>query len=393
MRDDRTAREGGDGIRETLAGFCRRTGREELLFQWHPTKNLPLTPDTVSSGSSRRVWWRCEQGHEWQCAVYARTASRTKCPYCVGKLPIVGKTDFASQFPDLAKEWHPTKNTSLTPDKVLPGSHRMVWWVCGKGHEWQAMVKSRVSGCGCPVCANRTIKQGDNDFATTHPELAKQWHPTKNGALTPQDVSGGAHRKVWWICEKGHEWQAAVFSRTANGAGCPVCAGKVIVPGENDLRTIYPSIAREWHAAKNGSLTPETVSPYSNRKVWWICKRGHAYQAVVAARTMHGSGCPYCAGRKALQGFNDLATVDPKTAEQWHPTLNGNLTPEMVTAGSRKKVWWVCSEGQVWKAAVYSRAGRRKSGCPVCAGKVKVRRPPAVAAWAANSANGGTSRI
>lgn len=143
--------------------------------------------------------------------------------------------------------------------------------------EWQAMVKSRVAGCGCPVCANRTIQQGDNDFATTHPELAKQWHPTKNGALTPQDVTAGTHRKVWWMCEKGHEWQAAVFSRTANGAGCPVCAGKVIAPGENDLRTIYPSIAREWHPTRSGTRTPGNISPYSNRKVWWVCEKGHPY--------------------------------------------------------------------------------------------------------------------
>lgn len=104
---------------------------------------------------------------------------------------------------------------------------------------------------------------------------------------------------------------------------------------------------------------------------------------------MHGSGCPYCAGRKALRGFNDLATVDPKTAAQWHPTLNGSLTPEMVTAGSRKKVWWQCSEGYVWKAAVYSRTGSRKSGCPVCAGRAKQNRYIS----AAHAANSGASRV
>lgn len=372
-----------------MAGFCRRTEREELLAQWHPTKNLPLTPDTVSSGSSRRVWWKCERGHEWNTAVYTRTTSGTKCPYCAGKLPIVGETDFASRFPDLAKEWHPVKNQPLTPEQILPGSHRMVWWVCEKGHEWQAMVKSRASGCGCPVCANRAIQQGDNDLDTTHPELAKQWHPTKNGALTPQDVTAGTHRKVWWRCEKGHEWQAAVFSRTANGAGCPVCAGKVILPGENDLKTLYPGVAREWHPTKNGTMTPDHLSPYSNRKVWWACEKGHPYRAVVAARTMHGSGCPYCAGRKVWQGFNDLATVEPEIAAQWHLTLNGNLTPAMVTAGSRKKVWWICSEGHVWKAAIYSRGGKQKTGCPVCAGKVKLgARFPAIAAWAENPVNG-----
>ena len=88
---------------------------------------------------------------------------------------------------------------------------------------------------------------------------------------------------------------------------------------------------------------------------------------------MHGSCCPYCTGKKVLPGFNDLATLEPKIAA-WHPTLNGTLTPEMVTLGSHRKVWWQCPEGHVWKAVVYSRAGPQKCGCPVCAGKVKAAR-------------------
>ncbi len=246
-----------------------------------------------------------------------------------------------------------------------------VWWRCEKGHEWQAVVKSRSAGCGCPVCTNRAIRQGDNDLTATHPELARQWHSGKNGTLTPRDVTAGAHRKVWWRCEKGHVWQASVFSRANGGTGCPYCAGKRVLPGENDLATLFPAIAAQWHPGRNGALTPEMVSPYSNRKVWWRCEKGHAYQAVIGARTIHASGCPYCAGRKVLAGFNDLSTVEPKVAAQWHPTLNGGLTPEMVTAGSRRKVWWICAEGHVWKAAVYSRAGKQKCGCPVCAGRGK----------------------
>ena len=155
---------------------------------------------------------------------------------------------------------------------------------------------------------------------------------------------------------------------------CPVCAGKSIVPGENDLQTLFPEIAAQWYAEKNGMLTPEQVSPYSNRKVWWRCDLGHPYQAMIGARTMHGSGCPYCANRKVLPGFNDLATVEPKIAAQWHPTLNGALTPEMVTAGSHRKVWWQCPNGHIWKAVIYSRAGPQKCGCPICAGRVKQSR-------------------
>ena len=98
---------------------------------------------------------------------------------------------------------------------------------------------------------------------------------------------------------------------------------------------------------------------------------------------MWGSGCPYCGGRRVLAGFNDLATQAPEVAAQWHPTLNGNLTPSMVTAGSHRKAWWLCPLGHVWKAAVYSRTGKQKCGCPVCAGKVRAGRQYRYeAAWA-----------
>ena len=89
---------------------------------------------------------------------------------------------------------------------------------------------------------------------------------------------------------------------------------------------------------------------------------------------MRNSGCPYCAGKKVLAGFNDLATTEPEIAAQWHPALNGALTPRMVTAGSHKKVWWLCAEGHVWKAAIYSRTGKQRRGCPVCSGVVNGKR-------------------
>lgn len=268
----------------------------------------------------------------------------------------------------LLRQWHPARNAPLTPDDILPGSHRMVWWVCERGHEWRAMVKARAAGSGCPVCTNRSVRTGFNDLATTHPALAAEWHPTKNGTLTPRGVTAGSRKKVWWLCGRGHEWQVSVISRTSNRTGCPVCAGKIVVAGVNDLASSFPDIAAEWDSEKNGELCPCGVTPYSNRKVWWRCPMGHSYQAVIASRTTRGSGCPYCSGRKIMPGFNDLATMEPHIAAQWHPTLNRSLTPEMVTVGSNKKVWWKCPEGHVWQAVVYSRTGRRRTGCPVCSG-------------------------
>lgn len=361
-------------MRESLESYCGRMERGDLLEQWDAQRNLPLTPAQLSYGSKRKVWWRCRAGHSWQAAVYTRTGTGSGCPVCSGKVPVPGETDLATRFPHLAQQWHPTRNGALTPDQVLPGSHRMVWWVCEKGHEWQAQIKSRVSGCGCPVCASRALAEEENDLVSRFPQVAAQWHPFKNGTLTPRQVFPGTSRKVWWVCEKGHEWRAAVSSRTFGGNGCPVCSGRTVLPGENDLASQYPDIAAQWHPVKNGSLKPWKVTPYANRKVWWRCQLGHEYQAPVAARTMRGSGCPYCAGRRVLPGFNDLATCEPELAKQWHPTLNGKLTPRMVTAGSHRKVWWQCSLGHVWKAVIYSRTGGRRCGCPVCAGVVKRRR-------------------
>ncbi len=158
------------------------------------------------------------------------------------------------------------------------------------------------------------------------------------------------------------------------------------------MASAFPDIAAQWHPAKNGSLTPRCCAPASNRRVWWLCPLGHEYQAAVGARTVSGSDCPYCTGRKVLKGFNDLAAVEPKIAAQWHPTLNGALTPEAVTAGSARKVWWQCADGHVWKAVIYSRTGKEKCGCPVCAGRFNRARQLRYKA-AADSFAGSQGRI
>lgn len=271
----------------------------------------------------------------------------------------------------LLRQWDREQNAPLTPDQVSAGSGRSVWWRCEKGHSWQARVSARVSpGTGCPVCTNRRIVPGENDLATAYPALAAQWDREQNAPLTPDQVPPTTRRKVWWRCEKGHSWQAGIQSRTS-GSGCPVCAGKQVIPGENDLGRMFPQIARQWHPTRNGAMGPQELTPFSNRKVWWLCPEGHEYRAAVGDRTNSGEGCPYCAGRRVLAGFNDLATKMPQVAREWHPERNGGLTPDMVTVGSRKKVWWQCSDGHVWPAVVYSRTGQRRSGCPVCAGRVK----------------------
>lgn len=199
-------------------------------------------------------------------------------------------------------------------------------------------------------------------------ELLREWDTEKNSGKTPSDVSMGSHQKVWWLCPKGHSYFSSIASR-ARGSGCPVCAGQSVIPGKNDLASQYPQLAAQWDRKKNGKLTPEMVAPKANRRVWWHCKKRHSFYSSVTHRVKDQSGCPYCAGRKVLAGFNDLATKEPVIASQWHPTLNGELTPQQVTSGSRRRAWWLCENSHAWSAVICSRTGKQRCGCPVCAGR------------------------
>jgi len=341
----------------------------KVAAQWHPTKNDTLTPSHVKGGCGERVWWRCEQGHEWEAKVHNRIYAGSGCPVCSGRTTVAGVNDLATQFPKVAAQWHPTRNGALTPDKVGCSTRRTVWWHCEEAHEWQARVRNRTyGGTGCLLCSGLRATAKGNDLASRFPDIAAQWHPTRNGDLTPDKVVGSTAQKVWWRCEEGHEWQATVGNRTYGGTGCPVCSGRTTVAGVNDLATQFPEVAAQWHPTRNGDRTPDQVSASNGGKMWWRCEQGHAWTAVVGGRTRKGSGCPVCSGRKLLPGFNDLATKFPKVAAQWHPTRNGDLRLDQMSAGMNTKVWWRCDLGHEWRTAVTERT-YKGSGCPVHSGQ------------------------
>ena len=126
----------------------------ELIAEWDWESNTAqgLDPHILSHGSTKRVGWICSKGHNYMARIDHRFIMGSGCPYCAGKMPIVGENDLATTNPDLAKEWHPTKN-NLLPYQLKAGSSKKVWWLCPHcGHEYQATVYSRVKGGGCPNC-------------------------------------------------------------------------------------------------------------------------------------------------------------------------------------------------------------------------------------------------
>lgn len=341
-----------------------------LAKEWHESNNGRLSPTMVTAGSSKKVWWHGVCGHEWQATIASRNHG-VGCPFCakmnmsekLSHAAVLKSGSLAESNPALAAEWNTEKNGLLQPTSVTANSHKVVWWICTKNHEWQASVKSRNLGHDCPFCSGKRIIPGINDLVTTHPEIAREWDTAKN-TLMPNQVSYGSNKLISWKCSQGHEWQASVKCRS-RGSKCPVCFGRKTIPKENDLATRFSRLAAEWHPTKNGSIMPDSISPGSHTKVWWLCSNGHEWQASPNHRTSKTRNCPYCCHNpRVMPGENDLATRRPKLAAEWNYTRNGELTPESLTANSNRKVWWVCSKGHEWKTAVNHRANG--SGCPFC---------------------------
>ena len=492
------------------------TTHPHLINRWHPSKNEMCTPFDVTSGSDKIVWWLCECGNEWQARI-ANIARGQGCPICkreciakkISLVHLTKKGSLAYSNPELASEWHPTKNASLSPNDITSKSGRIVWWLGKCGHEWKASPSNRCSGTNCPYCSNQKVLYGFNDLSTLYPKITSEWHPFLNGNLKPKDVLGTSTKTVWWLGKCGHEWKQKISNRTVRNQGCSICAkrlqtsfpeqaifyyvkkvfadaingydaiftnqmeldifipslkigieydgvnwhgnsdslrkekekyricqsngiklirvreqskelpvdicdecvvlkrhptpteldktilivlemlGKsVFVDTKNDavhirdayinilvddsLQKLKPDIAASWHPYRNGNLTPDMFTIHSGVKIWWLCSEcGHEWEAAIATRTS-GVGCKLCGYKKRatsrvenwIANKGSLADNNPSLAEEWHIKNNGTLTPYNVMQSSSKKVWWLGKCGHEWQATINSRASG--NGCPEC---------------------------
>ena len=388
---------------QVLAGYNDlATTHPEIAAQadgWDPT--------TVIAGSNKKVDWICSENHVWSTSPHKR-ANGSGCPFCSGNKVLAGFNDLATTHPELAAE-----ADGWDPRTISRGSNQRLRWKCTHNHVWTATTNSRTAGIACPICSNQQVLTGYNDLATTHPEIAAQadgWDPTT--------ISYGHASKKSWKCELGHKWESTVSSRTGRGSGCPICSNQHVLAGYNDLATVNPTLA-----SQADGWDPRTVSPNARAILAWKCDKGHEWKSAVYSRAS-GIGCPFCSNKKVLAGYNDLATTHPELAAEadgwdptklsfgvgkkvkwicrfnhsWeaspntrsksgcpvcagrivvpgfndlqsvHPSLASEADgwdPKTYTSSSRKTVGWVCAEGHKWKAAIYSRTAG--NDCPSCA--------------------------
>ena len=496
-----------------------------LMSKWDLEKNSieGLDAHKLTVGSGKKAWWKCELGYSFQKPI-GKMVQNYSCPICSGHKTVSGINDFATVYPELAKQWHPTKNVDLTPSSISKKNGKKVWWRCPNGHEWQATPRDRVSGTGCPFCSSRRltsfpeqaifyyvkklypdttnrfkdifsngmeldiyvpslrlgiefdganwhrgqetyrkekekynicqdnniklirVKEYNDDrwndvadltyfidrkdrkklfeviqlilnsidpesnmwtrvkplqyqstvdvnlerdeneireFLTVipnslielRPDLAAEWHPTKNGNLLPSMFGINSNERAWWMCKTcKHEWQTAIIHRGGKrNSGCPECSkklrGKTFTQGKvaerGSLADNNPVLAEQWHPTKNGELTPNDVTEKRFKEVWWLCPVcNHEWEASPNNRSK-GVGCPCCSGRVPKVGENDFQTLFPELAKEWIIEKNAPNLPNQFLPKSGKKMWWKCSHcGHEWETVIRNRTNGH--GCPKC---------------------------
>lgn len=230
-----------------------------LETEWDHKKNTRKLSD-CTKGSHYVAHWthicKCGERHEWTQVVKQRILRKDNCPYC-SKIPkkLCKCRSLAYCYPEVAKQWHPTKNKK-TPEQVFAKAQESVWWLCpydkcSHKHEWKAGIGERTGlGQGCPYCCHNARKVCEcNSFAKKFPDLAKEWHPTKNKDLeekgfTPFNLTHKSHYKTWWKCKKGHEYQAVISDRTRDdnrNISCAKCNGTVSY-GEREIGKILDKL-------------------------------------------------------------------------------------------------------------------------------------------------------
>ena len=237
-------------------------------------------PTTVMANTGKKLKWRCNLNHVWEASGNHRLKDKGRgCPYCANYLVLTGFNDLATTHPELASEAH-----GWDARKILAGTNRSLEWKCSEGHVWKAVVHSRKSGKGCPVCSNNKVLKGFNDLATTHPQLAEEAF-----GWDPKNIITGSNKSLEWKCSEGHVWKSSPNTRTFQKSNCPVCSNQHVLKGFNDLATTHPQIAEEA-----SGWDPTTTIAGSRKKLEWICKHGHKWKAVISSRK-EGRGCPTCA--------------------------------------------------------------------------------------------------
>lgn len=406
----------------------------ELALEFDSKRN-GITPNKIVATSAKRVWWKCKaQGHEWETILYQRTRSGSSCPYCKGRYATT-TSNLQSLFPDIAKEFNIDKNKT-TPDKIAPHSNKTYWWKCSKcSFEWTTTPGNRTrkeSRANCPNCTpsgtsfpeqalyfyvKKYFKDAINRDKTFNFEL-DIYIPSLHTAIEYDGIAWHKHRQDDDIYKTAICKKYGINLIRIREEGLPIIDNCITIsikanPTYSDLSTTikycltlldkrldtsidvstelfeinkqiehqvkqdslqskYPIIAAEFYSLKNG-ITPDKVTPYSNKKYWWKCSCcDNIYLKIVNMRTQRNGGCPVCAKNNASERTRKAFTKENKILAKLYPELIVEYSPSNtiastnIAAKSRLTVKWICQScNKEWEKRIDSRTNVGV-GCPYC---------------------------
>lgn len=269
----------------------------------------------------------------------------------MGSKLVVGKNDLASQFPDTAALFDIELN-GCPPSAVFAKTNKTFWWHCDNGlpHKYLMRPNNKTTkGYSCPICSGQLLLSGFNDLETRYPNIAMEWDYDRNVGK-PSDYRYGSGYAAWWKCRKcGLSYQSPINVHI-RGHGCPYCSGLKIMPGMNDLQTLFPDIASEY---LNNNVIPVTeISPGTHKKVRWKCPDcGSIYEASPHHRTSgNRTGCPNCRkqskGERKVKQVLDHYGISYKQQEGFENLVGNRKSGKMLTYD------FTVYDAGVWKGAI-----------------------------------------
>lgn len=342
-----------------------------LIQEWHNEKNEGLTPNSFPPASNKKVWWKCARGHEWDTTIAHRT-NGTECPKCnpqTSRLEIRIFSEIKAMFSDAV--WR-DKSLGVECDVFVPSVNLAIEV---DGYPWHKNRTEEDTSKQQLLASNniKLIRLRDHRLDKLMPTDLVYTHSNKH-----KDILIELWKQVSKLAGLSHKQKESIDRAIKKNSFLNSVEYRrllSLLPGpleEESLTRKFKSIANEWHPEKNAPLLPAHVSYASNLKVWWKCSKGHEWTATVNNRTSNKRNCPECkktnaAQNATLQGLKRSGSLQkkrPDLAKQWHPTLNEGLTPNDVSPGSGRRVWWVCTGEHIWDATVNNR--NNGTGCPEC---------------------------
>ncbi len=346
------------------------TKRPDLLKQWNYEKNnrLGITPESITAGSTKKVWWKCRKGHEWEASV-GHIARGSGCPQC--------HNGTSTSFPEQAIFYYLKQVDDSCINRFRLDNHELDIFIPDKkigieynGFRWHDTIEKHISDAskedffkekGIDVIRIIEVSKKNTNLGSEFLELNNQFR--HEYYVNDDDIAG--------------------LSDVIKNLVQTLFGVKLLVDINADRSKIYESYIHneeswsfameadkckfKWDYERNGNLKPEYVSRRSGKVVYWLCPKGHSFEGSV--HTINERRCPICANDQTYS--NRFGLTYPELLKEWDYEKNTNVSPDELTCGSTRKVWWKCNNGhKSWFAPVSSRV--KGHGCPVC-GKMKIR--------------------